>query len=108
MRRINEEFEAALERQALKRGFNKGRRELSSTPIYSTSEWLIGTAITVGFPDVTLRLLFTPQNPPPDRSRQHLIACDALWCPKQEKWLVQDRAFDHEELISLAFEQIEQ
>ena len=104
---LNEEFEAVLDTEATKRGFIKGSRELNSTPIYSTSEWLIGAGIKVGFPDISVRILFTPQNPPSEESKQRLIACDALWCSKREKWLMQDQEYTSKELILLAFDQLE-
>lgn len=107
MKGLKEIFEAALDKEATRRGFERGPRELNSSPVYSTSEWLIAAGITVGFPDIRLKILFTPQNPTPDECMQHLIACDAVWCPSREKWLVQNREYTSDELILLAFNQLE-
>ena len=83
-------FAQAFDDEAKKRGFvvlDKNRM-LGGTPIYKTEDWLITSQIKTMFPDTSVTITFTPQNPPVESSKQHLIRCEATWLQDEEKWIL--------------------
>ena len=104
-------FEKAFDEEAARRGFlvadNMGSPVLGATPYYKNSDWVIVAHMTTMFPETTVRINFTPRNPPPATSLQHLLKCEAIWLDDQEKWSLQEREYTTKELISFAFDQMQ-
>lgn len=75
-------------------------------PLYKTDEWLIGATMYTGFPDTVVTITLTPQNPPPESSKQHLLKCQATWVEDKQCWRFMDQCHKTEDLIAIAFNQM--
>jgi hypothetical protein len=102
-------FAKAFDEEARKRGFAviDKKPAFGTNPLYATSEWLISSAMKTMFPETTVTIMLTPQNPPPATSKQHLLKCEATWLPDQQKWTMLGREYTTSELISHAFDQMQ-
>ncbi|MFA6210239.1 MAG: hypothetical protein WCT03_04485 [Candidatus Obscuribacterales bacterium] len=108
MKGLESIFAKAFEAEAERRGFVLLDRNPApfAFPLYKTEEWVIGAMMKTMFPETTVTITFSPQNPPADSSRQHMIKCEAEWIPDSKKWLLPGGECTTEELISKAFDQM--
>ncbi len=108
MKGLEQIFAKAFHEEAIKRGFVilDKKPAFGANPLYKTDEWLICSMMQTGFPDTTVTITLTPQNPPPETSKQHLLKCEATWLEDKQAWSLMDREFTTEDLISHAFDQM--
>jgi hypothetical protein len=115
MKGLEDLFAKAFDEEAQKRGFvvldkrpTFGANALyRANALYKTDDWLIGSIMQTMFPETTVTITLTPQNPPPETNKQHLLKCVATWVPDRQKWTMTGREYATSELIVHAFDQME-
>ena len=110
MKGLENLFAKTFEEEAKKRGFVVADNIPPvpfANPFYKNKEWVIGSLMTTMFPDTTVRIKISPLNPPPESSLQHLLGCEATWSNDLEKWTMLGRNYTCSELISHAFDQMQ-
>lgn len=108
MKGLEQIFAKVFDKEAKSRGFVvlEEMPAFGANPLYKTEEWLICSMMQTGFPDTTVTIMLTPQNPPPETSRQHLRKCEATWIADKKSWFLQNQLYKTEELIAYAFDQM--